>query len=206
LWETGKEQLICLLEQLLEREAADCSGLIPSQFEFHIPELKVEDEKGGAFFLTGKIDRIDTAPEAGVLRVVDYKLAGNTQKYRNLLKPENMGEISFQMPVYLLAAAQALTGEGGAAFSRFTAHYWLLRKLEPLTREFDINDAGEFGVLFEVDPEKRKTMGDANFYNRLCAKVRAMKEGDFQITPRECEFCDFPGVCRFIPVAMQEEP
>jgi ATP-dependent helicase/DNAse subunit B len=206
LWETGKEQLICLLEQLLEREAADCSGLIPRHFEFHIPELRVEDEDGGAFFLTGKIDRIDTAPEAGTFRVVDYKLAGNTQKYRNLLKPENMGELSFQMPVYLLAAAQALTGEGGAAFSHFIAHYWLLRKLEPLAREFDINDTDESGGLFETDLEKRKTIGDANFYNRLCAKVRAMKEGDFQITPRECEFCDFPSVCRFIPVTLQEEP
>lgn len=205
LWEIGKEQLLALLERLLEREAADCSGLVPRQFEFQIPELKVEAEDGSAIFLTGKIDRIDTAPAAGTLRVVDYKLAGNAPKYRDLLKPENLGETSFQMPVYLLAAAHALTGVDGAPFRRFTAHYWLLRKLEPLAREFDMSGEGEFGRLFAADPEKRRELGDANFLNRLCAKVRAMKQGDFQITPRECEFCDFASICRFVPVTLQEE-
>ena len=32
-----------------------------------------------------------------------------------------------------------------------------------------------------------------------------MKSGDFQITPRECEFCDFAAVCRYVEVGLKEE-
>jgi hypothetical protein len=32
-----------------------------------------------------------------------------------------------------------------------------------------------------------------------------MKTGDFQITPKECEFCDFGSVCRYVEVGLREE-
>jgi hypothetical protein len=32
-----------------------------------------------------------------------------------------------------------------------------------------------------------------------------MKGGEFQITPKECEFCRFRSVCRYVEVNMREE-
>ena len=32
-----------------------------------------------------------------------------------------------------------------------------------------------------------------------------MKKGDFQITPKECETCDFGSVCRYVEVGVKEE-
>lgn len=204
LWEIGKEGLINLLEGMLEIEGADSSGLVPRLFEYPFSDLEVTDTDGSRINLTGKIDRVDTAGD-GRLRVVDYKMAGDRQKYRDLLKKENLGVTSFQMPVYLLAAIRELEGKEGGRPCRFTALYWLLRRLNPLTKDFTAGEDNDFTGFFTTDPEERKKLGADNFLNRLCATVRSMKGGDFQITPRECEFCRFRSVCRYVEVQVREE-
>ena len=142
---------------------------------------------------------------AGALRIVDYKMASNKQKYANLLKKENMGETSFQMPVYLLAAADAVKRELGVDCSRMFARYWLLRKIIVLDKDLGGNAKEDFTGFFATGAEERRDLGDDNFLNRLCEKVESMKSGDFQITPRECEFCDFGAVCRYVEVGLKEE-
>ncbi|GFE56542.1 PD-(D/E)XK nuclease family protein [Geobacter sp. AOG1] len=200
LWELGKEKLLPLLERLVELEATDDTGLVPTACELPFADLEVTDLDGSRLFLNGKIDRVDISP-AGDVRVVDYKLAGNSQRYRQLMKEENLGEISFQVPVYLLAAATELERQGHGPIRRMSARYWLLRKVEPLERPFGGEESAAF---FATDPATRSTLGDGNFLNRLCAKVRAMKQGEFSVTPRECEQCDFPSVCRYVAVGLRD--
>jgi len=131
-------------------------------------------------------------------------MAGDRGKYATLLKKESLGETSFQMPVYLLAAAREMERASGAPFIRFTARYWLLRRLDPLDRGF-ADGKEDFTGFFATDPEARHALGEENFFNRLCGKVRGMKGGDFQITPRECGFCECGSVCRYVAVMMREE-
>ncbi|MCM2358255.1 MAG: PD-(D/E)XK nuclease family protein [Geobacteraceae bacterium] len=204
LWEIEKGKILSLLARVAELEAADDSALVPDLFEHPFADLEVADDDGSRIFLTGKIDRIDVAAGDGRLRVVDYKLAGDRGKYGALLKKEHLGETSFQMPVYLLAAARALEEAGGPAVTRFSARYLLLRKLDRLDKEFT-EGKEDFTGFFSADPAERRLLGDGNFLNRLCGKVRAMKGGDFQITPKECEFCDFGSVCRYVEVGVREE-
>jgi ATP-dependent helicase/DNAse subunit B len=189
---------------MVEIEGVDSTGLVPCLFEHSFPDLVVTDTDGSLINLTGKIDRVDTASD-GRLRVVDYKMAGNRRKYRELLKKANLGVSSFQMPVYLLAAVRELERTTGNRFDRFSALYWLLRRLEPLTMDFAEGKNKDFTGFFDTDPEERKKLGNENFLNRLCATVQAMKGGDFQITPKECEFCRFRSVCRYVEVQLKEE-
>lgn len=197
LWEIEKGRLLPILERVVEMEAEDESGLVPALFEHPFEDLAVEDEDGSRIFLSGKIDRVDIAAGDGRLRVVDYKMAGDAGKYGALLKKENLGETSFQMPVYLLAAARKIGGDSGVPVTRFTARYWLLRKLAILDKEF-AGGKEDFTGFFATDPAERRLLGDDSFLNRLCGKVREMKRGDFRITPEGCEFCDFGSVCRYV--------
>jgi len=204
LWEIGKERLLSLLERLVEIEGEDSSGFVPRLFEHPFIDLEVTDPDGSQIRLKGKIDRVDTASD-GRLRVVDYKMAGDRQKYRELLKIENLGIISFQMPVYLLAAARELERETGIRSDSFSALFWLLRRLDPLTVDFTPAKCGDCPGFFAIDPEERRELGNKNFLNRLCATVHSMKGGEFQISPKDCEFCRFRSVCRYVEVNMREE-
>ena len=85
-----------------------------------------------------------------------------------------------------------------------SARYWLLRKLDPVDLDF-VGGKEDFTGFFSADPDTRHALGDDNFLNRVCGTVRAMKQGDFQITPKECEFCDFGSVCRYVEVGVKEE-
>jgi len=202
LWEIGKGKILTLMERVVDMEAADDAGIVPVLFEHPFDDLEVTDDDGSRIILTGKIDRVDQGE--GRLRVVDYKLGGDRSSYQSYLKKEQMGKTSFQMPVYLLAADRALAIEGESTCDRFIARYWLLRKLDPLDRDFS-DGKEDFTGFFSTDPEERRVLGDDNFLNRLCGTVRNMKRGDFQITPKECEFCDFGSVCRYVEVGLREE-
>jgi ATP-dependent helicase/DNAse subunit B len=205
LWEIEKNRLGLILRGVVESEAAEGSGFVPHDFELPFDRLEVDSEDGAKFFLKGKIDRVDVDPVKHALRVVDYKMAADSRKYGELLKKDRMGETSFQMPVYLLAAAAAMEREFGVPSGRLIARYWLLRKLIPLERGLNGNAKEDFTRFFVTDAAERRTLGEDNFLNRVCAKVEKMKRGDFQITPRECEFCDFGAVCRYVDVGLKEE-
>jgi ATP-dependent helicase/DNAse subunit B len=205
LWEIEKKRLQLILQAVIASEAAEEGGFIPSVFEFPFPPLEVESADGSKIRLKGKIDRMDVDRAAGAVRIVDYKMASSRQKYSNLLKKDRMGETSFQMPVYLLAASEAMKREFGISCQRMFARYWLLRKVIPLDKDLGGSGKEDFTGFFSTGMEERRNLGDDNFLNRLCAKVENMKSGDFQITPRECEFCDFAAVCRYVEVGLKDE-
>ena len=205
LWEIEKKRLQLILQAVIASEAAEEGGFIPSVFEFPFPPLEVESADGSKIRLKGKIDRMDVDRAAGAVRIVDYKMASSRQKYSNLLKKDRMGETSFQMPVYLLAASEAMKREFGISCQRMFARYWLLRKVIPLDKDLGGSGKEDFTGFFATGMEERRNLGEDNFLNRLCAKVENMKSGDFQITPRECEFCDFAAVCRYVEVGLKDE-
>jgi ATP-dependent helicase/DNAse subunit B len=197
LWEINKKKMLHILERMLEMEGEDSSGLVPSLFEHSFSDLEVGDPDGSLIMLKGKIDRTDVDGR-GRLRVVDYKLAGDLRKYREMLKKENLGVTSFQMPVYLLAAGRELERTRGGSIDRYSALYWLLARLEPLEVEFSEAKGDDFRGFFSADPEERQDLGSGNFLNRLCGMVRAMKGGDFRISPKDCGFCRLRSVCRYV--------
>ncbi len=203
LWDLEKGKLLTTLAGVVAAETHEGSALLPHSFELPFAGLEVTDPSGATINLTGKIDRVDVAAATGTLRVVDYKMAANAQRYGELLKKKELGETSFQMPVYLLAAAAAMAKEFGRDFTDFSARYWLLRKPACRDKEFTGNPKEDFSGFFATDPTERAPLGNDNFLNRLCAKVGAMKHGDFQITPRQCEFCDFASVCRYVEVGLK---
>ncbi|HEY6839397.1 MAG TPA: PD-(D/E)XK nuclease family protein, partial [Geobacteraceae bacterium] len=205
LWETEQEKLLGLLSQWLEGEAGEEDALVPRAFELSFDGLEVEDSEGAKLYLQGKIDRVDLDVTAGVVRVVDYKMSGNSQKYSNLLRKEALGETSFQMPVYLLAAARQMGEDFAAPFDHFVARYWLLKKGGHRDKDFSAAGKEDYTGFFAVDTRERAGLAGDNFLNRLCAKVRGIKGGDFQITPQGCETCDFASVCRYVDVMTYEE-
>jgi ATP-dependent helicase/DNAse subunit B len=205
LWEIEKKRLNIILQAVIASEAAEEDGFIPSAFEFPFESLEVESTDGSKIRLKGKIDRMDVDRAAGAVRIVDYKMASNKQKYLDLLKKDRMGETSFQVPVYLLAASEAMKLEFGISCQRMFARYWLLRKVLPLDKDMSGSGKEDFSGFFATCMEERRNLGADNFLNRLCATVESMKSGDFQITPRECEFCDFAAVCRYVEVGLKAE-
>ncbi|SNB47455.1 PD-(D/E)XK nuclease family protein [Geobacter sp. DSM 9736] len=206
LWEMEKESLLPLLERLVELEVATESPFIPYAFEHKIdPPLQVADETGESILLCGQIDRIDIDKSRQCVKVVDYKVSGNGDKFRTLLKKSSLGDTSFQIPVYLLAAAQLLETEGVGKPSDFAACYWLLRKSAVLEKKFRGDEKEDFTGFLDTDPGIRRTLGTDNFLNRLCAIVRRIRGGDFQVTPAECGYCDFSSVCRYVPVNLKDD-
>ncbi len=198
LWEISIDRLTTLLAGLVAAEGEANSPFIPQACELPFQELPVISPDGSIIFLHGKLDRLDADMAAGALRVVDYKLAANKQKYQQLLKREELGESSFQMPVYLLAAVRELEKRTGRHLTNCHVSYWLLRSLTPLEQQFSLDPADPAAAFFATDLATRGSMGDNNFLNRLCNKVAAMKNGDFQITPTSCDYCDFGAVCRYV--------
>lgn len=201
LWEVEKGKLLAMLERMVAREGEECSNLVPVAFEESFPGLEVANPDGTSFFLKGTIDRVDIDQGGGSLRIVDYKLGGDENRFRELLKTENWGRTSFQMPVYLLAAMERFGVQGG--WQQAAARYWLLRKGKTVNRELTADNGLE--KLFSSDPRVRQAAGEDNLLNRLCGTVDGIKSGDFQVTPRECDFCEFRSICRYVEVELRGE-
>lgn len=71
--------------------------------------------------------------------------------------------------------------------------------------DFTPAKSGDYTGFFAIDPEERRKLDNVNFLNRLCAPVHSMKGEVFHISPKECEFCHFRSVCRYVEVDMKEE-
>ena len=50
---------------------------------------------------------------------------------------------------------------------------------------------------------REEAIGDAEAFAAYQSKTRELR-GDFQITPRECESCDFGSVCRYVELGVKE--
>ncbi len=137
--------------------------------------------------LKGRVDRIDAGP--GRLLVIDYKNARSGSAYAGELEPEALGETSFQVPAYLMAAARALPGR-----PRLEATYALLRKaarLPPLALAAD-------DPLLAADAGPAPVPGPGRpFAAAVVETVRRIRAGVFPIASRSCDGCGYGAVCRF---------
>ena len=169
--------------------SAAASGLAERAFAFEIEqggevlERLLEHPLEGEFLFTGangsrrvairaKADRIDVLAD-GTLRVIDYKLSKAPKATRAL-----------QLPIYGVAAEQALDGYLGRSWRLERAGYVAFREKDP------------FVPLGGRTPlPKAIADGQARFLDA----VDAIERGEFPVQPEEpfrCRWCGYAGVCR----------
>jgi hypothetical protein len=179
VWAARREAVLSRLDRIVEAEAAAATGLVPALLEHRFggssgrPPLELRSA-GEAVRVKGRIDRVDAGPDR--LLVIDYKNARDGDRHAPLLEPEAYGVTSFQVPLYLLAAARELPGRHVAAT------YQLLRAAERLE---PVEGAPDEPALAEA----------------VAGAVRAIRSGALPIVSRDCQGCPFGAVCRFEGVA-----
>lgn len=191
VWAARREAVRGRLVRWVEAEARDADGLVPRLLEHRFggdsdrPPLRF-GEGAAQVAVQGRIDRVDA--DGRRLLVLDYKNAKATRERKALLDPEAFGVTSFQIPVYLAAAARELPGreEMGATLA-------LLRegeRLAPLRGSPDALLAGPLGEQLSA---------------AIVETASRARAGRFPLVSRDCEHCDFGAVCRVQGVAEIEE-
>ena len=164
-------------------------------------ELKISQSDPPPFKIVGRIDRIDLG--GGTARVVDYKSGGKSGEFREMLKPENFGRTSFQMPIYLMALKEAVNRDGLVESAEILdARYYLIGKPSdrPLLKPIELG--GDFARdYFELDETRRAELrrdGRDNLADQLAEMVGKMRSGDFRVSPKSCEYCRMDSACRIM--------
>ena len=162
------------------------------------PEIPLRH--GGTLRLKGRIDRIDC--QGTNLLVIDYKTSSDLAGYKRRLKPENRLKNAFQAPIYLLSALQTIRereASGALAFESVAFAFLPLGVGDAAVLALDANAEND-DPFWMCSLEKRQSLDEthtpANFADRLDTLHRAMKAGDFQVTPLDCTYCEFKAVCR----------
>ncbi|MDH5677231.1 MAG: exodeoxyribonuclease V subunit gamma [Nitrospinota bacterium] len=216
VWAPEMERIMAMLNRWLEAEAWDQgkSGFTPAAvelaFEFswrkktaHEPFMLMV-ECGGVRYFTGSIDRLDVNQKDAAIRIVDYKLGANAGKYKEMLKPANMGKRSFQPPIYaLLGRKWALENGLMKDIKNVAASYRLLSVVEPGDAYVTAGFGGgknrtEFmdGKFLGAGDGAESTEG--TFENLATGMMGRLENGNFQVDPLDCDYCNFPGLCRYI--------
>lgn len=129
-----------------------------------------------ALRLRGKADRIDILPGQSI-RVIDYKL-------RRAPNPKR----ALQLPIYAVAATQALAADRGGVWRLAEAGYVAFAERQGFVRLG--GRQGDTGKLTEA-----MDAGQALFLDA----IEAIERGEFPVRPEEpyrCRFCAYPSVCR----------
>lgn len=175
------------LERTFLLGSAAAPGLAERAFAFEIEdgvdvvERLLEYELTGTFaFATedgtrdvpirAKADRIDLLAD-GTMRVIDYKLGRAPDRRRAL-----------QLPVYGVAAQQALDGHRGRTWSLSRAGYVAFKHK---------------GAFVDIGQDLAKAVADGQ--ERLVAAIDGIERGHFPPRPEDpflCTWCPYPSVCR----------
>jgi ATP-dependent helicase/nuclease subunit B len=189
LWEIDRQSLLEDLRAFLEKEAQAEEGMIPSLFEVRFGHGSRRSPKGGAgesislalkdgaaFFLRGRMDRVDFSPARDSLRVIDYKtgkLSGEEDGF--------CGGTTLQLPLYLMAACRI----------------WKEADLEKSWAEYcSVSRKGKFArIPFHGDRWAEK---EGDLKKILETISRGIREGTFfpfREKDRDCGYCDFKNLC-----------
>jgi ATP-dependent helicase/nuclease subunit B len=189
LWEIDRQSLLEDLRAFLEKEAQAEEGMIPSLFEVRFGHGSRRSQKGGAgepislalkegaaFFLRGRMDRVDFSPARDSLRVIDYK-TGKLQGEEDGF----CGGTTLQLPLYLMAACRI----------------WKEVDLEKSWAEYcSVSRKGKFArIPFHGDRWAEK---EGNLKKILETISRGIREGTFfpfREKDRDCGYCDFKNLC-----------
>jgi hypothetical protein len=164
----------------------------------HVIETELEGTFGSVA-LTGRPDRVELHWRGGALveiRVRDYKVSRQRQKYGKLVKEDRLGRTSLQIPVYLLLAL-ARVGEA-ARGAKLGGGYVLAREIPRKQL-----------VACEITPARLGVVpadGGPSMLDQLTALVDRARAGRFDVDPDPCDpYCAFRGVCRYQEPPLTEE-
>jgi hypothetical protein len=191
VWAARRQAVRARLLRWIDAEARDADGLVPRLLEHRFggtsgrPPLTF-GAGAARVDVQGRIDRVDA--DGRRLMVLDYKNARSSAARKEQLAPESFGVTSFQIPIYLAAAARELPGreELGATLA-------LLRdgeRLEPLQLSSAAIAEGPLGARLSA---------------AIVETVARARAGAFPIASRDCEYCELGAVCRFQGTAEAEE-
>ncbi|HEY7138959.1 MAG TPA: PD-(D/E)XK nuclease family protein [Methylomirabilota bacterium] len=177
LWQGEQARLREELRSAIEAEADDPAGWRPALFEIGFgvkgtdgapaAPLVYQLPDGTTLSLRGRIDRVDVSPDGQRARVLDYK----TGKVRSPRTPDRLAKgRALQLPVYRLAAEQALTG-GGAVRVDEAQYYHVVGP-----------DAGTRVRFTRAGWEARR----ADFDRALATIVGGIRAGRFFQRPGAC--------------------
>jgi RecB family exonuclease len=203
VWVARRETVLARLDRVVRAEAEGPTDVTPALLEHDFggrsgrPPLELT-AGGEVVRLRGRIDRVDAGPSR--LLVLDYKSTKGTHAEK--LDPEAFGVTSFQIPVYLLAAARELPGR-----PRLDATYAVLKTAERL-RGVEL-EAGDPGLATTVPAEAAASGGEARpprpFAAAVVEAVGAVRSGRLAIASRTCAYCVYGAVCRFEGAAARDE-
>jgi ATP-dependent helicase/DNAse subunit B len=139
LWERQQEEMTEVLRHTVEA-LIDIAGEhtpLKQELAFGLqehPPLVIQEQEQ-ALSLRGYIDRVDRAPD-GRLRIIDYKAGSTPISARDLKEGHRL-----QLPLYALAAEQALGAEVASGF------YWHIGAAKPSSLKLEKYDGGVVGAV-----------------------------------------------------------
>ena len=171
LWSLEKSRIMESLQGFIKTELKDDDGFVPAYFEqrFNCP-FPLDDK--GTISLRGRIDRIDLSPDGRRARIIDYK----SGQPKPIGDGEFKGGEALQLPLYLYAASQQLTGIDFTS----AAYAYVSEK------------AGYKRFLFTTNgwEDKLKTLKAI-----VSGLVTGIKKGIYPSTPASCRPCPYPLIC-----------
>ncbi|MEX2236967.1 MAG: PD-(D/E)XK nuclease family protein [Dehalococcoidia bacterium] len=186
-WKAYRKRLLEDLVRFIQIELGEAEGgLVPCHFEFEFgktpeaPPVLIKGKGGLTLSFGGRIDRIDLAPAPGRhARVVDYK-SGKTLASRIKDEVSLDGGKQVQLPLYLLATAQAF----GLDPADVDASYFHINRAAAfrtarLTGQSFTERRGRFEQL----------VGDLTDNIQRGLFVASTDEG------RNCKYCEFKTAC-----------
>jgi ATP-dependent helicase/DNAse subunit B len=205
LWELRRAELLEKLVAAVESEPGAEPIELERKFGFadgeSWPQLRIAGTDGSEVYARGAIDRVDRAPDGGLV-VVDYKstaVEGLRRRMRSdvLLAPE------FQLALYA-AVLKAREPE-----ARVDAQYFSLRSAERTPPLRKSRDGIDVDALLELDPARRaglraRTPAPPNLADAVVERAGKMRAGFFEVRPLTCDYCPLKPACRL--VALPTDP
>ncbi|HEX7663906.1 MAG TPA: PD-(D/E)XK nuclease family protein, partial [Polyangiaceae bacterium] len=163
----------------------------PSREDGAWPALTVEHE-GQRAVLQGKIDRVDVAHgERARVRAVDYKSNLGAAKDAH----KKLGDTTLQVPLYARAAMTSLDAD------RAEGLYIPARDIPSA-----MTSRGKFDAKWDEIGAREKTRPDlARRVLEILGDVRQGKLMPIPNDPKDCDYCNFDGVCRRPRFVVTEE-
>jgi ATP-dependent helicase/DNAse subunit B len=179
LWLWEREQMRSDLRRVLEGVLSD-SDWVPLAFEIGFGnrggeesvEVVFDAGTDSRFRLQGRMDRVDVSKDGQNLRVVDYKSGSAGGAAKNSVK----GGKKLQLPFYL----------------------WALKNIYPqkTAKEALYDFITRKGSYRQVEYDPEKTEGPEKVLGQVLSTVsRGVEGGLFPAVGRECDQCDYRGLC-----------
>lgn len=174
---------------IILKEAGE-AGYVPSEFELPIneikPPLRIDTPSGKTFDFNGSIDRVDTDPNTGTSRIIDYKTGQKDISYKKTLAG---------LQTQLFAYANAATAKGLDIDS--AGYFEIGMKAE---RAEDFTLAPELSALSREDFDDVRAYADW-LMRKSCEEISEGK-ADALVNPysgkgqySQCGFCPYSGAC-----------